>query len=164
LFVLTPKLEAAQARTRERWYPHFAWVLNQTTPWTSRRVPVSDATVALVSTCGLYAADTQLPFDAWNDAGDPSFREIHLDTPVDRLRISHSHYDHSQVAADIGVALPFAHFQKLVEQKIVGGLHPWSYHFMGYLPEPFQLIQKTAPRVAQRLVSSGVDAVFLTPC
>ena len=162
--MLTPKLEASQARIRERWYPHFAWAINETTPWTPPRVPVAEATVALISTCGLYSSETQLPFDAWNDAGDPSFREIHLDTPVDRLRISHSHYDHSQVAADISVAWPYSHFQELVEQRVVGALHPWSYQFMGYLPEPFQLIHKTAPRVAQRLVASGVTAAFLTPC
>lgn len=162
--MLTSKLKAAQERTRDRWYPHFAWAVNQETPWTPPQVPVSEATVALLSTCGLYCAETQLPFDAWNDAGDPSFREIHRDTPADRLRISHSHYDHGQVAADINVALPFAHFEKLVGQKVVGALHPWSYHFMGYLPEPFQLIHKTAPRVARRLASAGVHAAFLTPC
>ena len=162
--MLTSKLEAAQARIRERWYPHFAWTINDGVPWAKPRTPLGEATVALVSTCGLYCMDSQLPFDAWNDAGDPSFREIHVDTPVDRLRISHSHYDHHQVTADLNVALPVVHFRQLVSEGVVGQLHPWMYSFMGYLPESFQLVKKTAPRVAQRLAAEGVHAAFLTPC
>lgn len=162
--MLTGKLEASQARIRERWYPHFRWQINEETPWTVPARPLNETTIALVSTCGLYCLDSQLPFDAWNDAGDPSFREIHIDTPGDRLRIAHSHYDHHQVAADVNVALPITHFRQLVAEGVVGRLHPWTYSFMGYLPEAFQLIHKTAPQVAQRLAGEGVHAAFLTPC
>jgi hypothetical protein len=162
--VLTAKLEAAQQRIRERWYPHFQWLINSEIPWTPLARPLSESTVALLSTCGLYCLDTQLPFDAWNDAGDPSFREIHVDTPTDRLRISHSHYEHAQVAADLNVALPIAHFRRLAEEGTIGRLHSWTYSFMGYLPESFQLSRKTAPQVARRLSADGVHAAFLTPC
>jgi hypothetical protein len=162
--VLTAKLEAAQQRIRERWYPHFSWLVNTEVPWTSSGRLISESTMALLSTCGLYCLDHQVPFDAWNDAGDPSFREIHVDTPSDRLRISHSHYEHAQVATDLNVALPIVHFQRLVEEGVVGRLYPWSYSFMGYLPESFQLVRKTAPQVARRLASDGVEAAFLTPC
>lgn len=162
--MLSSKLEAVQARFRQRWYPHFSWVVNETTPWAPLAKPLPEATVALLSTCGVYRADTQMPFDAWNDLGDPSFREIHIDTPADRLQIAHSHYDHTHVAADLNVALPIQRFQRLVAEETIGRLHPWTYSFMGYLPEPRQLIAETAPRVARRLVSEGVDAAFLTPC
>ena len=50
--MLTTKLGAAQARIRERWYPGFAWVVNDSTPWTPLAKPLSEATVALLSTCG----------------------------------------------------------------------------------------------------------------
>jgi hypothetical protein len=120
--------------------------------------------VALVSTCGLYRLDVQLPFDAWNDLGDPSYREIHVDTPRQRLRIAHSHYDHTQLSEDLNVALPLDHFTRLVEESVVGRLYPWLYSFMGYLPQPDQLLAETAPAVARRFKSDGVDAVFLTPC
>lgn len=162
--MLTSKLEAFQARIRENWYPHFSWLINKEIPWTLPARSLSESTVALLSTCGLYCLDSQLPFEAWNDAGDPSFREINLDTPIDRLKIAHSHYDHQQVAADLNVALPLAHFALLVQQGVVARLHPWAYSFMGYLPEPFQLIHKIAPRVARRLAADGVHAAFLTPC
>jgi len=161
---LTAKLEAAQARIRDRLYRHFSWVINAETPWTPFDRPLSSASIALISTCGLYCADSQVPFDAWNDLGDPSFRSIHVDTLPERLSIAHSHYDHQHVARDVNVAMPFAHFQRLVGERVIGGLHPWSYSFMGYLPETMQLAGKTAPAVARRLAAEGVHAAFLTPC
>ena len=162
--MLTSKLEAAQKNIQRRWDPHFAWICNETTPWAPVTKPLIESTVALVTTCGLYRADTHLPFDAWHTLGDPTFREIHIDTPPDRLRISHTHYDHAHLAADINVALPITHFAQLAAQGVIGRLYPWAYSFMGYLPEAHQLITETAPIAARRLKSDGVDAVFLTPC
>ncbi|MGQ9839449.1 MAG: glycine/sarcosine/betaine reductase selenoprotein B family protein [Anaerolineae bacterium] len=162
--MLSSKLQAAQERFRQRIYPHFAWVINETAPWTPVTKPLAQSCIALLSTCGLYRADTQLPFDAWNVLGDPSFREIHVDTPADRLCIAHTHYDHKPVAADVEVSLPIKHFRHLAEAGVIGRLHPWAYSFMGYLPEPRQLITETAPQVARRLLNEGVDAAFLTSC
>ena len=162
--MLTSKLEAAQKSIKRKYDPNFAWILSETTPWAPVARPLAQSTVALLSTCGIYRADTQLPFDAWHDLGDPTFREIHVDTPADRLRIAHTHYDHSHTAADHDVSLPVIHFQRLVEEGSVGRLYPWLYSFMGYLPEPRQLISQTAPQVARRLAADGVHAAFLTPC
>ena len=162
--MLTSKLQAAQTALRRRADPHFTWVINASTPWTVPAKPLAESTIALLTTCGLYRVDTQLPFDARNDLGDPSFREIHVDTPADRLRIAHSHFDHKHVVADPNVALPIPHFRDLVAEGVIGRLHPWTYSFMGYLPEPRQLIAESAPIVARRLAAEGVDAAFLTPC
>jgi D-proline reductase (dithiol) PrdB len=162
--MLTSKLEAAQKRIQRGSDPNFAWVIHDATPWSPLTKPLAQSTIALVSTCGLYRLDTQAPFDAWNDLGDPSFREIHVDTPRDRLRIAHSHYDHTQLAADLNVALPVDCFVRLVEQRALGRLYPWMYSFMGYLPQTHQLVTETAPAVARRLAADGVDAAFLTPC
>jgi hypothetical protein len=162
--MLTSKLEAAQKRFQKSGDPNFAWIIQAETPWAPLTAPLAERTFALISTCGLYRLDSQLPFDAWNDLGDPSYREIHVDTPRNRLGIAHSHYDHAQVAADLNVALPADHFRRLAEQGAIGALHPWMYSFMGYLPEPRQLVAATAPAIARRLAAEGVDAVFLTPC
>lgn len=162
--MLSSKLQAAQTRIRERWYPGFTWVQNHDTPWAPLNKPLNEATLALISTCGLYRADTQTPFNAWNRLGDPSFREIHIDTPGDRFAIAHTHYDHLYVAADHNVALPIVRCQQLAAEGVIGRLHPWTYSFMGYLPETQQLVAETAPQVARRLRAEGVDAALLTPC
>ena len=162
--MLSSKLESAQQNIRQRWDPHFRWVINETAPWAPLVKPLAQATIALVTTCGIFRSDMQLPFDAWHNLGDPSFREIHIDTPQDCLRIAHSHFDHIHLASDINVALPMAHFTQLVSEGAVGRLYSWAHSFMGYLPEPLQLVTETAPTVARRLRADGVDAVFLTPC
>jgi hypothetical protein len=162
--MLTSKLEAAQKRIQRSNDPNFTWVIHAEAPWSPLTVPLRQSTIALVSTCGLYRLDTQAPFDAWNDLGDPSFREIHVDTPRDRLGIAHAHYNHAQVAADSNVALPRDHFLRLVGEGAIGRLYPWMYSFMGYLPETRQLVTETAPAVARRLAADRVDTAFLTPC
>ena len=162
--MLTSKLESLQKSVQRRWDSHFAWVLNSAAPWAPLAKPLAQSTVALVTTCGLYRADSQLPFDAWHDLGDPSFREIHIDTPPDRLRIAHTHYNHQHLTADVNVALPVAQLTQLAAEGVIGRLYPWTYSFMGYLPETHQLVNETAVIVARRLKDDGVDAAFLTPC
>jgi D-proline reductase (dithiol) PrdB len=162
--MLTSKLESVQKSVQRRWDPHFVWVINNSAPWAPMTKPLDECTLALVTTCGFYRADVQLPFDAWNDLGDPSFREIRVDTPPDRLRIAHTHYNHQHVAADVNVALPVAQLSQLVTSGVIGRLYPWVHSFMGYLPETRQLVGEFAPIVARRLKADGVDAVFLTPC
>lgn len=109
--MLTSKLEAMQARIRERWYPDFGWVSNVAAPWSEPTTPLSRATVALISTCGLYEANDQLPFDATHDLGDPPFRSISLATRPNRLQIAHMHYGHIEVERGTAVALPAAIFR-----------------------------------------------------
>lgn len=162
--MLSTKLQAAQARIRAQWYPHFTWQLNDSAPWSPLSRPLSESTVALLSTCGFYRLDQHVPFDAWNPLGDPAFREIHIDTPVDRLRIAHAHYEHEHAEMDINVVIPILHFQQLAAQGVIGRLYPWIYSFMGYVPEPQALITEIAPQVARRLAADGVHAAFLTPC
>jgi len=83
--MLTSKLRAAQTALRRRADPHFTWVINASTPWTVPAKPLAESTIALLTTCGLYRVDTQLPFDARNDLGDPSFREIHVGRLLNNL-------------------------------------------------------------------------------
>jgi hypothetical protein len=162
--MLTSKLLTLQDNVQRKWDPHFEWVIHETAPWSVLARPLAASTVALVSTCGLYRVDTQLPFDAWHDLGDASFREVHVDTPPERLRIAHSHYDHRHVASDPYATVPIPHLRGLVAEGVIGRLHPWTYSFMGYLPQTRQLVNESAPAVARRLQDEGVDAALLTPC
>ena len=109
---------------------------------------------------------TQLPFDAWHDLGDPSFREIHVDTPPERLRIAHSHYDHEHISrcrsqrAHCRLPISAAWSNK----GIIGRLFPWAYSFMGYLPQAGQLGRDGAGGGPRACKAEGADAAFLTPC
>jgi len=107
---------------------------------------------------------TQQPFDMGDSRGDPSFRAIPADTPVEQLTITHDYYDHRDAERDLNILFPLALGRDLVEQRAIGGLGT-SYGFMGHieLPHVETLVRRTAPEVARRLRQEQIDAVLLTP-
>ena len=79
-------------------------------PWTPLRRPLSEATVALVSTAGLsMLADP--PFDAEGERqnpwwGDPSYRVIPRTATEADIVASHLHIETGYIQQDLDVALP----------------------------------------------------------
>ena len=68
-----------------------------TTPWTPFTKPLSESRIAVLTTGGIYI-EGRPPFDV---EGDWSFREVPLNTPLDRFRVAHTHYDTQGVAEDV---------------------------------------------------------------
>lgn len=132
----------------------------ETAPWAPLRRPLREATVALVSTGGVYIEEQQ---EAYNTDGDPSYRVIPRDTPRERLGIAHTHYDTSGARRDINVVFPYERMRELEEEGVIGALAERCYGFMGFIPRPLvpALMQESAPEVARRLKDDGVDAVLI---
>jgi D-proline reductase (dithiol) PrdB len=160
----TEALQRSYNQTREKWDPHFEWVVNESAPWTPLRQPLSQTALALVSTCGAYRRDVDCPFDAANFYGDPSFKEIPKDTPVSALDFAHTHYNHEHVSQDSNVAFPLDHLRALEAEKVIGRFVNPAISFTGFLPEPRQLLIETAPNATRRLLDAGAQAALLTPC
>lgn len=133
-------------------------------PWVPLPKPLPECTVALVTTAGLYAQG-QDPFDESNRLGDASYRELKSDLPVDEFLIGHrsDHFDKRGVLEDKNLVLPVSRFRELVERRELGRLADANYSFMGSILSPARLVRKTAPEMAGRLKSAGVDVAFLTP-
>jgi len=123
--------------------------------------PLSESRLALVTTGGFVTPGGE-PFKV-GKMGDPSFREIPVDTEVDRLEIYHPHYDHELPKRDINVLFPIPLCRELADEGAIGSLAANHYSFMGYIPLTRKLETVYAPRVVQRLKSEGVDVVLLTP-
>ena len=149
---------------RSKWDPNFEWIVNDTSPWTPLTRRMGDASVALVSTCGTYVKDTDIPFDAENYYGDPSYREIPRNTLPESLAFAHTHYNHMYVDEDPMVGLPLSHMLDMEQTGIIGRFVDPALAFMGYLPQPRQLIEQTAPAAARRLLEAGAHAALLIPC
>jgi D-proline reductase (dithiol) PrdB len=71
------------------------------TPWESEGASWSPATrllrdskVAIVTTSVVHHKDQQ-PFDMEDHSGDPAFREIDINRPLNDLMITHDYHDHS---------------------------------------------------------------------
>jgi len=136
-------------------------------PWTPLRRPLSDCTVALISTGGI-ALRRDPPFDQEGERrnpwwGDPSFRIIPRGTKADQVRVWHQHIDPSLAEQDLNCLLPLDRLDELVEARKVGGSAPSHYSFMGYLLDPREFLGKTLPQILEHLRSEAVDLVALVP-
>ena len=122
--------------------------------------------MAAITTAGVHLADD--PFDlererrepAW---GDPSFRVLPRDVGSDDVRVSHLHYNHSDVLEDLDVAFPVPLLRKFETEGRVGRVADRHYSFMGFQLDPAELLERHLPKVIASLREDAVDAVVLTP-
>jgi len=135
-----------------------------TTAVTPLRKPLSECTVALVTTAGLSLAD-QPPFDSTIRMGDSSFREFPGGISPQSLEMNHRSwaFDQTGILRDRNLVLPLDRLCEMREHGEIGAIASHHYSFMGSIIGPSKLIKGSAPEVALRLVSDGVDVVLLTP-
>ncbi len=137
------------------------------TPWTPLGKPLSECRVTLVSTAGIFAkGDESFDYDrerAEPSWGDPSHREIPRSCGQDDAEYSHLHIDTSFLAKDRNVAWPVDIFEDYEREGVIGSLADTLYSIMGYIPNFNPLIKRTAPAMAEKMKSEGVDAAFIIP-
>jgi len=129
----TEALQRTYNVVREKWDPHFEWVVNESAPWTPLRRPLAQTALALVGTCGAYRRDVDCPFDAASYYGDPFFKEIPADTLREELDFSHTHYNHEHVARDPDAGFPLTHLRRLQAEGVIGRFVDPAISFSGFL-------------------------------
>lgn len=147
-----------------------AWATRQSydgIPFTPLAKPLATCTIALVSTAGIARRDDR-PFDQAGERrdpwwGDPSFRVIPLGTTEADIRLYHLHIDPRFGEADLDVVLPMRRLAELANEGVIGRPAPTHYSTMGYILEPSELVEKTAPAIATGMRNDHVDAVVLVP-
>jgi len=137
--------------------------------WAPLERPVEEATVALLTSAGLYLAGRQEPFDLDRERaepmwGDPTYRIIPRDTPQEAIAASHLHINTRDFYEDYNVALPIAAFEDLVAEGAIGSVAEEHYSVMGYQAPGCEEWQTDyGPDLARRLQEAQVDAVILAP-
>lgn len=136
-------------------------------PWTSLSKPLSDSTVALISTGGI-ALKSDRPFDQEGERknpwwGDPSYRIIPQSAKSEDIRVYHLHIDPSPAEQDLNCLLPVERLGDLVEMRKVARAAPSHYSFMGYILDPQELLEKSIPAIIEHLRADAVDVVVLIP-
>ena len=133
-------------------------------PWAHVRKPLTESIVALVTTAGVHRKD-QKPFNMKDRNGDPTYREIDNDTPVEDLMITHDYYDHTDAQKDINIVFPNTRLKEFASEGFIGSVARTHYGFMGHIvgPHIYSLMNESAPEVAANLQKQGVDCVLLTP-
>jgi D-proline reductase (dithiol) PrdB len=136
-------------------------------PWTVLSKPLSECTVALISTGGI-ALKTDRPFDQEGERknpwwGDPSYRIIPQTARTEDIRVYHQHIDPGFAEYDLNCLLPIERLGELVEMRKVGSAAPAHYSIMGYILEPEELLKKTVPAIIEHLQANAVVVVVLIP-
>lgn len=136
-------------------------------PFTPLAKPLRECTVALLSTAGIARNDDR-PFDQDGERrdpwwGDPSFRAIPLGTTERDVRLYHMHIATRFGEADLDVVLPMRRLTELAAAGVVARAAPTHWSIMGYVLEPTELVTKTAPAIAERMLAERVDAAALVP-
>ncbi len=136
-------------------------------PFTPLAKPLRECTVALVSTAGVARRD-DAPFDQEGERrnpwwGDPTFRRIPLGTTEAEIRVCHLHIDPRVGESDLDAVLPMRRLAELAAEGVVREPAPTHYSIMGYILEPTELVQRTAPAMADAMRAEQVDAALLVP-
>ncbi|MGH7614404.1 MAG: glycine/sarcosine/betaine reductase selenoprotein B family protein [Gemmatimonadales bacterium] len=133
-------------------------------PWTPGRVPLPQATIAVITSAGVHLKGDR-PFDMANPDGDASFRVIPGDTALRDLTITHDYYDHRAADRDLNCVFPLERLRELARAGRIGGVAPRHVGTMGHIlgAEERRLVTETAPAIAGLLVEDGADYVLATP-
>jgi D-proline reductase (dithiol) PrdB len=136
-------------------------------PWTPLSKPLSESTVAFISSAGIAMRDDK-PFDQEGERqnpwwGDPSFRAIPRTATEEDVRLYHLHINHAFAYQDLNCVLPLQRLDELVEAGVVGRSADRHYSFMGYILDERELLQESVPPIISGLQDQGVDAVVLVP-
>ncbi len=137
--------------------------------WAPLRVPIEDATIALVTSAGLYVDGDQEPFDLDRERreptwGDPTYRVIPRDVASGDIGAAHLHLNSRDLVADFNVALPIRAFGDMADAGHIGAVADHHYSFMGYQERDLvEWRDRYGPEVVAHLQAGNVDAVMLAP-
>ncbi len=121
--------------------------------------PLSEATVAIVTSAALHSPD-----DHGFEAGDTSYRTISREQR--NLVLGHwsPNFDRTGVALDLNVVFPIERLEELAAEGVIGDVAPTHYSFAGNQPDDVGTLRyDTGPTVGRALRDDGVDVVLLTP-
>ncbi|MBU3913936.1 glycine/betaine/sarcosine/D-proline family reductase selenoprotein B [bacterium] len=136
-------------------------------PWTPLKKPIDQLRFSLMTSAGI-SLKSDKPFDMDREKqeptwGDPTHREIPKTASEADIDVNHLHINTDYIKQDINVMLPLERFREFETDGIIGSLAPTCYSYYGFQLNPKVLLEETMPKVAEKMLSEGVEAVILTP-
>ena len=159
-------LDFASRKIMKAWAARDARVV-RSIPWHPMSKPLSESTVALVTTAGV-ARNDDVPFDQEGERrnpwwGDPSYRVVPRGLTEADVRFYHMHIDARLGEKDLDVFLPMRRLDELVRQGVVGQAAESHYSIMGYQLRTGVLESETSPSILDDMKKENVDAAALIP-
>lgn len=136
-------------------------------PWTPLAKPLSECTVALLSSAGIALKDDE-PFDQEGERqnpwwGDPTYRILPKTATEKDIRLYHMHIDPSYAEQDLNCLFPLQRLQEMENNGRIGRMSPRHYSMMGYILKPEKLLRETVPAIIRNLREDMADVVVLVP-
>lgn len=136
-------------------------------PWTPLDKPLSECTVALLSSAGI-ALRNDTPFDQEGERqnpwwGDPSYRILPKTATQEQVRLYHLHIDPAYAEQDLNCLFPLQRLQEMEDSGRIGRSSPRHYSIMGYILNPQVLLNETVPAIIRDLKEDQADVVVLVP-
>jgi D-proline reductase (dithiol) PrdB len=136
-------------------------------PWTPMSKPLSNMTVALVTSAGI-SLKSDPPFDMDREKkeifwGDRSYRIIPRGTTEKDIEANHLHINTKYIKEDINVMLPLLRMAEFEQEGVIGRLPSSSYSFYGYQWENTDFLREAIEPICKKMKEERVEAVLLTP-
>lgn len=142
----------------------YRWRKARAVPPLAMKKPLSEASVALISSAG-FVAPGQDPFDDGMRGGDFSHRVLPADVDLRALRESHRSdaFDHSGMRTDPNLAVPLETLLDLASEGTIGSVSAGAISLMGSITAPARLLSTTVPVVVDILRRQKTDCALLVP-
>jgi D-proline reductase (dithiol) PrdB len=136
-------------------------------PWTPMSKPLSQATVALLTSAGI-SLKTDAPFNMEREKkeptwGDRSYRTLPRGTTAKDIDVNHLHINTSYIKQDINVILPLERMLELEQEGAIGRLAPTAFSYYGFQWENTDFLKEAIEPISMKMKGEGVEAVLLTP-
>jgi hypothetical protein len=136
-------------------------------PWTPLPRPLSEATVALVTSAGV-SCKSDPPFDMQREMreptwGDPTWRSIPRESTAADIDVNHLHINTDFIRQDLDVMLPLKRMAEFEAEGIIGRLAPTAYSFYGFQWQNQRFIDEGIRPMVPEMKAEAVEAVLLTP-
>ena len=136
-------------------------------PWTPLARPLSQATVAVVTSAGI-SCKSDPPFDMEREKreptwGDPSYRSIPRESTAADIEVNHLHINTDFIRQDLNVMLPLNRMAEFEAEGIIGRLAPTAYSFYGFQWQTERFIDEAIRPMVPSMQAEEVEAVLLTP-
>lgn len=136
-------------------------------PWSPLCKPLRQSKVAMISSAGI-AMKSDRPFDQEGERrnpwwGDPSYRVLPNNATEDDVCLYHLHIDPRPAQEDLNCLFPLARLKELEQLGEIGASAEKHFSMMGYILDPTELLQKTAPAIIHDLRAERADVVVLMP-
>jgi D-proline reductase (dithiol) PrdB len=127
--------------------------------WCPVTKPLNESRIALLSSAALRLAGEQ-PF---TPRVDLSYRRVPSDPSRGPIVIDHHSGIGTVPKKDPEIVFPRTALAALAENRIVGGLSPSHFSFMGGLRQHKEIENELAPALAEELTAARVDLALLVP-